>query len=883
MMARSLALVASALLFAACNNNASNVVLASLDRSEKISLLCADVEQLTGNLFDFRQVLPLALCENEIEFAEDVQAQFLGAVTQTEQGTVAVVNFTNGSILDTNRTVPGVTALLVGEQPTAVQISPVDSVYTYVSSFSPKSVQAVPTEAVVQGISSLPTEEVRFEAGPSDLALHEVATFETITEDGLVVGAETQVSYRFLYAAIPDLGQVAQIEVEIDQVTGVQTLGAVTELPLPTLGCDAVVPVPPPPSDETDYNRICPQDFQNRAGRFIKTVETTVPCEEGDAPGPAPVGLIVDPGRPDDLTDDVLLVADTNQPVIHRFALSETGATEMSPIFSLAPTTELDVTPYVPGTSDSNDRTATERYLYAIAAKDGSVLAIDYTEDSETFGAVLPVLAGVSPRATEENVESRNRVRSGFSNARAIEVLSPFYELEVDPQTGELQIPAGDPETDICDPDDDDAFALAQNPRNMRGVFLGVSLSSGQMFFLDIYDLNAPCRGGEGPTACTLAETGPDQFASIRRHRRRFGFTPTTFISIDGTPSLQFNEAPGVLDETTGAASASNGPGLEFIECPTSQFNVFGIPPTGSAADGLICASSQVWSSFTQRWDARWQGVIPDTEGGLGLFSDQSYEGEPGNWFLAGDVPFCRVGVLGRQSGTPGDTGFSIDLLPSYVGDRLVIVGELPPSTRDDEDCQREFEDLLDDVDQRQVWFPIVRAFDDQLEIGPSPNPDRYTLEETQRCFNQFTQYQIHTRDVYTVTGTSSGFINRVVPDENTGECIFDAERPVKPEDVDTFLTARAFPGTQFVNPLVSFEISDFDDSLTLTDSTVALLNFNILNQFGIEILDTGGSTRSLPASMLFSPENEQLFFVDFHAGVRRIVFNPLNIVQTFD
>jgi hypothetical protein len=141
----------------------------------------------------------------------------------------------------------------------------------------------------------------------------------------------------------------------------------------------------------------------------------------------------------------------------------------------------------------------------------------------------------------------------------------------------------------------------------------------------------------------------------------------------------------------------------------------------------------------------------------------------------------------------------------------------------------------------------------------------------------------VHTRNVYTVTGSDSDFIHRVVPDETTGECVFDEERPIVPEDVDTFLTGRAFPGTQFVNPLVSFQISDFNEELVLTDATVALLSFSILNQFGFEILDTGGSTRSLPASMLFAPENDQLFFVDFHAGVRRIVFSPLNIVQTFD
>jgi hypothetical protein len=133
------------------------------------------------------------------------------------------------------------------------------------------------------------------------------------------------------------------------------------------------------------------------------------------------------------------------------------------------------------------------------------------------------------------------------------------------------------------------------------------------------------------------------------------------------------------------------------------------------------------------------------------------------------------------------------------------------------------------------------------------------------------------------VTGTTSGFIHRVIADPITGECIFDDARPVVLGDVDTFLTGRAFEDTQFINPLVSFQIGPFPLETSLTDSTVALLNFNILNQFGFEVLDTSNNRRSLPASMLFSAEQDQLFFVDFEAGVRRIVFSPLSIVQTFD
>ena len=878
---------------ASCRGNANNVVLSSLDRSAKMQFLCADLELVTGNLFDLKQVLPTGLCVAETTFAPEVTAQFMGAVTQTQTGEVAVVSFTTSAILDTNRTVPGVTALRVGEQPTGIQVSPFEPSYTYVSSFSPKSVQAIPTEAVITGESELPTQQVRFEAGPTDLALHEFAFAEEFKNDeGQVTGGRGRIVHRNLYAAIPELGQVMRIPVIVDDFEH-GDLGEPEPIPaLGTYTCDTVVPVTPPASTEDDYHRICPEDFEDRPGRFIKTVETTTPCVDGEVPGPSPVALAIDRGIEGDPDDDVLLVADANQPVIHRYRLTDSGAVPLPVIVTGAPTTDLDVTPYVPKSSASDDLAATDRYLYAVSAMDSSVLAVDYTDDGDGFfGSVLPVVAGVSSRANEENIESRNRVRSAFSNVRSIEVVSPFYKPEEDPSTGTVTVP----EEDLCSPSDADALAIAQNPRNMRGVFLAVSLSNGTMYYLDIYDLNAPCRGGEGVIACTLAETGPDQFASIRRHRRRFAFTPSTFISIDGTPSLQFNTAPGKLDETSGDALNSDGPGLEYIACPASMAgerssmnNVFGQSSGPSDEDALICASSQVWSSFTQRWDALWEGLIPNSEGGLGLFADQSFDGTPGDWFVAGDVPFCRVGVLGDQMGPDTDSNLGIDHLDSYGGDRVLIIGDLPPNTRAEPSCEP-FIDLRDNIDDFPVWFPIIRAFNDQLEIGPSPNPSRYSLDQVRFCFNQFTEYEIHTRNVYTVIGTTSDFIHRVVPDETTGECVFDDARPIVGSgmdpllDVDTFLTGRAFEDTQFINPLVSFQIGPFPPMTPVTDSTVALLNFNILNQFSVEVLDTSTSRRSLPASMLFSTDQDQLFFVDFEAGVRRIIFSPLSIVQSFE
>ncbi|NNE20294.1 MAG: hypothetical protein HKN10_17630 [Myxococcales bacterium] len=906
----AMALAASMLLVASCRRGATNVALASLNRSAKLQFLCADIELGAGNQFVLQELLPSGLCDGETVVAPELEPQFLGAVTQIERGEVAVVNFTSGIIANTSPTIPGVTAVTVDEQPTGIQISPFQPEYTFLTSFSAKSLQAVPTEALLTGTTTLPTPEPqRFDAGPTDLALHERAQSSfMMNEDGQVTGAQYSVDYRYLYAAIPALGAVAQVRVIINPVSGGQYLLPPVLLPLDTLGCP-VDPVPPPDSDGNDYNRICPQDETGRndpAARVIKTVTTTQPCFEGPETGPRPVALTIDRGMEQgsasqsgtgDETDDVLLVADANQPLIHRFALGPDGAMPLDPIITATPTSEIDVTPLVPASSALDDQAATQRYLYAVSAIDSSILVVDYSEDPEgtpeeeqTFGAVLPVLAGVSARANEENGESRDRVRFAFSNVRAIEVISPSYELEDDPDGTGMRVP----DDFICDPRDGNALALAQSPTNMRGVFLAVSLSNGTMFFLDIYDLNAPCRGG----ACNLVETGADRLASIRRHRDRFRFTPATatVVAIDGSPSLQFNSAPGRLVETDGEAQGSAGPGLEFIDCPpetsidaegatrvgSSMINVFGAPSASSTGDALICASSQVWSSFSQGWDARWQGLIPNSEGGLGLFADENLEGtEQGDWFQAGDVPFCRVGVLGPQAADAA-------LVESYVGDRLVITGDLPPSTRDDPDCD-DFQELMENLDERQVWFPIVQAFNDELEIGESTNTNRYTLAEVRACFPEFTQYQIHTQEAYTVTGTASGFINRVNPGAD-GECVLDPSRPVDLPtaddefvDVDTYLSGRAFASKQYINPLVSFQIGPFPDDAgdPIPDATV--LNFNISNQFGRLVLDTSLGITSLPSSMLFAPQQDQLYFVDLEIGVRRIVFSPLNIVQTFE
>ena len=196
------------------------------------------------------------------------------------------------------------------------------------SSFSPKSVQAIPTEAVITGDSASPTQQVRFEAAPTDLRLHELASSRAHPRRRRPGHrSHGDIDYRYLYAAIPELGQIAQIQViTTTGPTARRTSTALSarhsssrstlRLRLGHAGAFAAV-------GRERLQPHLPEDFQRSPG--------PVHQDRRDDRRPASTGrLRAEPSRARDRStvsrrmarhDDVLLVADANQPVIHRFTL----------------------------------------------------------------------------------------------------------------------------------------------------------------------------------------------------------------------------------------------------------------------------------------------------------------------------------------------------------------------------------------------------------------------------------------------------------------------------------------------------------------------------------------------------------------------------------
>ena len=400
------------------------------------------------------------------------------------------------------------------------------------------------------------------------------------------------------------------------------------------------------------------------------------------------------------------------------------------------------------------------------------------------------------------------------SEALAIEVITPFYELK--PVNGETGVFL----TSLCDPEDSErADEVSGDPGRLQGVFLAVSKSNGTLELVDIYDQNATCQGrvNEQLGVCEDSE----DLVSIRRHRFRVGDSPSTGqdIAVNGTPQLQFDTSPGTL-ELDGQPRNSEGPGLEPISCPESMIELWPTDennePSNDPLPALICDNTQAWAQENQVWDATWNGPIPNSQGGLGLLSE-------GGWLRADDGQFCRAGVLGETSELPtGDPD-----VPFYRGDQLVITSDLPFLNEDRQECQ-DFLDNAEDFEDRPIAFRIVNAFPDQLQLGEPTNPALgYDLQTVRDCFDGFIAYEVWTHDAYAVTGGDTGFVNRGSSDPVTGRCVLDPDRAPAtfPDsqnlDPDTLLNGRAFPGTQFVNPLVSFQIEDFPPRQTETGQVI--------------------------------------------------------------
>lgn len=772
-------LVSALSLLTACKQSGTVVTPVRFDRPRALAFACFDAGE---GLFVER-----SRCEG----LEEISTETVGLtalVAQTARGEIAAVDLRDGQVLDSDPVVPGFTFRRVGIDPVAIVVPPDAPATTYVASRGSRTVEWMPTAEFrpdALGPASSSGQVVLPRGAPSDLVL---------APDGSA-----------LYAPLPDASAVAILPIladgSLDAATLVDVDGAI---PAAVAGPDAV----------DTFERFCPVGAEPRPIGAVIPRDTA--AYEGLAP--APSSVIVDADASE------LWVADERLPVVHRFSITTGALTALPGLNVGAPLAALAMSPVVPATLGDAPESAPARYLYGLDAEDGEVLVADALAGSTTFGAVLPVNAGL---------ESGDRIHFS-ARARTLAVM--------DTGSGGSECVPGagsDEETDA-------------GPDTLRGVFLAVGLADGSARIVDVYDLDASCRGG---ASCADPLNAFDLLVSIRRHEPRVGSLLAEAVALGANPTFSFETNPGVLNDD-GHESTHTGPGLSVLDaCPAHMVSVW--PGSGvDAVQPVVCASNDPWELSAERWAASWEGALPGVlPPGLLL---EDLDGSAGPFLSLAGPGVCARGALGAQEVSLLGAE---DPMASYGGDAVVVTSDLPVLTADDPACAA-FVTPSDGSERAPVGFVIESASDDRLLLG-APLGD-YDFAQVQGCFPGRVDLQLRSHGAYTVTGSASGFVHRMIaaPD---GRCVPDPELAPVAGDARSYRSGRAFAGTVFDNGSIAFRIQHDDAVPSSGAHAVLLLSLSQVPP-GLGVSMRGLETAGTPAvvdALVWSPTNQSLFGVD--------------------
>ena len=819
---------------AACTQSIEIPQPRAFNRPARIELVC------------FSGDAPVALSECELRSDGSFPAgvTLLALVPQQTRGEVAAVELSSDPprVIDSDRRVPGFTFVEVGEVPTAIAVSRRNPVCTWVANRGSSDLSAIETARFREESlgTGMPTDALALDTEgrtgrPHAMVMH---------DDGVV---------RELYVTLPEDGVVARVPVTMDESGGC-AFGALEILPpLPD-----VPEAPTGPSDEPTLLPIAEQDPATLAicvasdarqpQLALPPTEAVIEPLPAELPAPAPREIVVER---DDAGDAVaLLIGDSARPVIYRYDLA-TRAFGAS-IRTDGPVRDLTLTAPVP---DVAGGPATRRYVYAIDARDGSVMVID-----ESTGQLVPVGPALGGRP----------LRLPFTApARAIEAIDRRGTggecLEADPP----------PSADV-----------------LRGVFVSVALADGSIRFVDVHDEDAVCRAASAAMpACTETFIGAQQYSFIRRHRPR--------IANRVIESVSLREAPSVTLEGVTTRFAASGqvedeelvPDLVAVDCPVEDGlgPVFGTPNPDMPESSFLCAVVDPWAAEPQSWSITWQGAIPQTASIAGGFVELG----DGRVALDTRLALCERGVLGPE----GVAGVSPEAPEAgYPGDLLAITGALPEAAAAMADCRAlagvqegdtgAGEPLLVAIDEVRVGPTsgagvafasriVVRA--DAIVQDATRGDTGFTVADLVRCYEgELVPFDIRVRERFAVVGSRVGFAHRVIADEAAGHCVVDESQPVAQN-------ARARLGETFSNVALRFQLA-YPAGAPARMPELGI-SFEVGDVPTPLVIDLGAATGrfgrvlTLPVELSFSPLTDTLYVLDeLRRGLAPTELEPLKI-----
>lgn len=490
----------------ACGPTKRSIPLRSLEGSGRASFICWGADDAPRNIED---------CPDKIPYELDHENRhWISLVTQTTRGEVAVVDLTDGTVLDEEPTVPGYNFLPVGESPVSIVSTP-GSVASFVAvaEVGKEGIFGLPTSCVAprqQNAQGEPLRDLltwpacRLPSPPGEMAL----LIDPATSGGVrqSCDATTRVpadepagpgatraecpadlaqetkrpGRRKLAVTLPERGEVAIIDAQgiLDR-----TPGSFDPCPIERyvrLGID----LPSQPIVQKP-----PSDFAMPGCPALPANVPPPPAASEFFPRPA--GMAQDPSD----QSGRLYVADRDAPVVHVLSAKDPCAITEEP--PLLPVSFVDPSRIVTTSrvSLSPPTSRNQRYLYAVDELDGgSVMMFDVSEGSTDRTPIVRPRSPLMPYEPEPD-------RIAFDAPTADVTFAQTDQPVVDPVTGSQAFASVE-----CDPDPrnsstpgaryrpvGDSTTGAQ-PAVLRGVFGFLALSSGQVAVVDVEDLDSRCR-----------------------------------------------------------------------------------------------------------------------------------------------------------------------------------------------------------------------------------------------------------------------------------------------------------------------------------------------------------------------------------------------------
>jgi hypothetical protein len=826
-----LAGTASSVVLGACSQKPITVPLRSLERSGKTALVCLREPGAPSPGRPMEECSPGALEAGDFTTFSN---HAYGLVTQTTRGEVAVVDLTTGEMVDANPGVPGYNFLPVGAQPVDIVASRGSgAAFVGVAEVNRPGIFALPA-TMLRGASpsladfpacALPSRPGAMAMVAATTAVcgganYAVDTLGDLGNDAHPNGDLSAEGPQKLLVAMPEDGDLLVIDAQklLDRAPG-----SFDPCPIERRQKLAVALPPDTPLRGTSLEPECPPVDIPRTPSDTCPVELPPTVAYPTSFEPSPAAMTV--------SENKLYITDRSAPVIHVLDVSDACApSELPP---LLPTSYNE--PYRPVYTSAiavspltHDK---KRFVYAVDFTAGSLMAFDV---SDTSTSRTPI---IRPRPDYAPYSPRDRLA----------LSAPVQDVAFMQRDNPLPDTAGNLRTGIlCNPDDNaadrsgdayrnnDLFSEGAGPRTLRGIFGLATLTNGTMVYIDVDDLDAPCRqyrqqavngstlpswstgcgaiGGAG--VCDIEQTNlngaTDEWTcrAVVRHELRSVY----FVSADpnaGNHVPRFVTYPTLTLKGTNLRTDTSKEGLENPKLlgPADQtFTAVGgelgfaqeanADPRTAERNFVIPDLAEPRAHVDQDWLLTYEGAIPGSAGKVGKIAFSNPDPASRGLFDSSGS-FCGIGVLDRDAalvrGRPllaatsgdDDTGRA-EALATWADEHADIV-EITNDFLPEEDpywaaaqdtcsylrCVTTYGNPDNPTSARS--FPITAAYQDRVLTAATSVADATDPTATlppECCFPTLVTYQVRSSRSWVALGSVTGFNHHTTVDPQTGRCV---------------------------------------------------------------------------------------------------------------